>query len=224
MFDSKYIFETKQTRMWRKTKNFLLLLIFCVLGFIGLGLIIIKVGENETSHSREYFFNRHPDLIVVYTGDKGRIPLAFHLAKQYSQSRMLISGVYNRNNVETFVNPLQDQMQLDPNLLEIDYLARNTVENVLSTLRYIRKNKGFKNILIVSSDYHIFRIKLIMSQLLTDEEAEKLQMLYAGVENRFSDWRNISILYKEVYKSIKAMLFLSFWDPELEQPIRDQID
>lgn len=224
MFDSKYIFETKQTRMWRKTKNFLLLLIFCVLGFIGLGLIIVKVGENETSHSREYFFNRHPDLIVVYTGDKGRIPLAFHLAKQYSQSRMLISGVYNRNNVETFVNPLQDQMQLDPNLLEIDYLARNTVENVLSTLRYIRENKGFKNILIVSSDYHIFRIKLIMKRLVTEDESEKVKMLFAGVENSFSDWRNISILYKEVYKSIKAMLFLSFWDPELDQPIRDQID
>lgn len=218
MFDSKYIFETKQTRMWRKTKNFLLLSIFGLIGFIGLGLIIIKVGENESSHSREFFYNRHPDLIVVYTGDKGRIPHAFYLAKQFTQPRILISGVYNRNNVETFVSTIQNEseQEIDPNRLEIDYSARNTVENVLSTLRYIRENKGFKNILIVSSDYHIFRIKLILNRLISSDEKEKINLLYSGVENQFSDWRSVVILYKEVYKSIKAMLFLTFWDPESE--------
>ncbi|PIP94915.1 MAG: hypothetical protein COW00_14280 [Bdellovibrio sp. CG12_big_fil_rev_8_21_14_0_65_39_13] len=214
MFESKYIFEGKETRMWRKTKNFLLISLFLFLGFISLGLIIVRVGSNETALAREYFYNRHPDLVVVYTGDNGRIPLAFQLAKQYRQARILISGVYNKNNVETLVNPLQDQTGLDPNLLEIDYLARNTVENVLSTLRYLRVNKGFNNILVVSSDYHIFRIKLIMNRLRSEKEG--FQVFYSGVENKFDDLRNVTILYKEVYKSIKALLFLTFWDPELE--------
>lgn len=96
--------------------------------------------------------------------------------------------------------------------IEIDYLAANTVENVLSTLRYIRKHKEFKTILIVSSDYHLFRIHHIIKSLIKPED--KVKFYYHGVKSSQKNIRNFKIHLKEVYKFLKTYAFLILWDED----------
>jgi uncharacterized SAM-binding protein YcdF (DUF218 family) len=162
------------------------------------------------------FFNRPPDLIVVFTGDQGRIPYALRKAKELKQSQIFITGVHSKNSVQTLLNPLTLSEDFDANFLEIDYLARNTVENVISTLRYLRENRSLKTVLIISHDYHIMRIKLITNKIKAS--SDQIEFFYEGVPTSYANKRNLKILYKEVYKLFRTYLFLLLWDVDSTMP------
>jgi uncharacterized SAM-binding protein YcdF (DUF218 family) len=211
MFSSKYIFETRRTRYWRYFQNTLFIFGLSLIFYSIFCLAFILVSKKSNESSQEAFFKRPPDLIVVYTGDLGRIPYAIKKAKEYKQSNIFITGVYSKNSVESLLKPLGVSEQLDRKLLNIDYLARNTVENVISTYRHLRMRKGIKRVLIISHDYHIMRIKLIINKLKTSQD--KYDFYYSGVETDYSKWRSIKILYKEVFKLVRTWGFLSLWDP-----------
>ncbi len=211
MFSSKYIFETRRTRYLRYLKNTLFTLLLSFVFYSICCVAFILVSKNENKLALEAFFKRPPDLIAVYTGDLGRIPYALKKAKEYKQSNIFITGVYSKNSVESLLRPLEVSEQVDSKLLNIDYLARNTVENVISTYRHLRTNKGIKKVLIISHDYHIMRIKLIINKLKTQQD--KYDFYYSGIKTDYSKIRSIKILYKEVFKLVRTWGFLSLWDP-----------
>ncbi|HLE12620.1 MAG: hypothetical protein A2504_04055 [Bdellovibrionales bacterium RIFOXYD12_FULL_39_22] len=173
----------------------------------------ILSSNKENTNSSEFFFNRPPDVIVVFTGDTGRIPYAIEQAKKFKQSNILITGVYSKNTVESLLRPLEDAADLDINQLSIDYTARNTIENAIATLRHLREHKTLFNVLIISHDYHLMRIKLTMNKLRTGHD--DFEFFYSGIKTDYSKWRNLKILYKEVFKLFRAYIFLSFWDAEI---------
>lgn len=210
MFKSKYIFETRQTRFFRYFKSVSSFILIGCLVYLACGYFFIQHGISEKNRSLEKFFGITPDLIVILTGDQGRIPYGIKLAKQYKQSNIFITGVYGKNSLQTLIRPLTISQEINTNLIEIDYYARNTVENVLSTLRYLRVKKGFKNILIVSHDYHIPRVKTIFNSVLTSDD--NYNLYYIGVESRYETYRDFKVLYKEVYKYIRTYIFLTIWD------------
>ena len=212
MFTSKYIFETQHTRYVRYASNifFLFALASILYTILCVGFIL---GSNEESKSSlDNFFKSSPDMIAVFTGDIGRIPYAIKKAKEYNQSNIFITGVYSKNSVETLLRPLEVSNNLDPNMLTIDYTARNTVENVISTLRHLRERIETKKILIISHDYHIMRIKLIVDKLKTPED--KFDFYYSGVKTDYKNYNNIKKLFKEVFKYIRTYAFLLIWASE----------
>jgi uncharacterized SAM-binding protein YcdF (DUF218 family) len=210
MFKSKYIFETNNTRYFRYFKNLLLLSIVALVFYVLFAFVLLLFSESENAKTHKAFFKRSPDLISVFTGDIGRIPYAIKFAQEFKHSHIFITGVYSKNSVETLLSPMSINGQIDPNLLTIDYLARNTVENVIATLRHLRKNKGMDQVLIISSDYHIMRIKLLMEQLKDSED--NFQFQYLGVKTDYKRPRNIKIVLKEVYKLIRAYIFVLLWE------------
>lgn len=217
MFTSKYVFETKSTRYMRYTRNvgFLLLLLFI---FYTLScMFFIVVSEDENKVSEEAFFKRPPDAIVIFTGDKGRIGYGLKMAKEFNQPRVFITGVYQKNSVDTLLDLKEAVNPPDPDMIEIDYLASNTVENVLSTLRYLRKHNGLKRILIVSHDYHVMRIKMIMNQLMPNNYG--YEFYYSGIKTNYDNLRSIKILYKEVFKITRTWGFLLLWDKDNKAPL-----
>ena len=208
MFKKKYVFETRKTRLTRYIKNSLVwcpILLF-IHGFACLSLVLF--AENEKKTAENSFYKRPPDLIVVFTGDIGRIPYAIKTAEKYAQSNIFISGVNLENNVETLLTPLKTSEVLDLNLLEIDYSARNTIENVLSTLKNLEMSNNLERILIISHDYHIMRIKLVMDKMKGFQN--KNQFFYIGIKSDYSKWRNIKIISKEFYKLVRTMVILWF--------------
>jgi uncharacterized SAM-binding protein YcdF (DUF218 family) len=218
IFSKKYVFESKSTRLQRYLKNVALTSFLAVSVYIISGFLFILIAQNENKASSEAFFQKSPDLIVVYTGQKGRIPYAVKLAKEYKQSNIFITGVYSKNTVESLIKPLSLSGDINPDLLQIDYLARNTVENVFATLRYLRKNTGFERVLIISHDYHIARIKLLMEGLRTKSDSH-FKFQYNGVESTFDSKRSIMNLYKEVYKFFKAFVFILLWDSDFDMQV-----
>lgn len=209
MFKSKYVFETDSTKRKRRLLAFL--------AFLGIGLachliccaFLIILSKNLNQDSTQFFYKRPPDLIVAFTGHSGRIPFTIKTANQYNQPNIFITGVYSKNTVDSLLRDYKIKGLINPNFLEIDYLARNTIENVISTFRFLKERKGFDQVLIISHDYHLPRIQLIIERM-RDEEI-KQEFHYVGIQSDYTTYRNLKILFKEVYKIIRAALFVFFW-------------
>lgn len=216
MFNKKYIFESKQTRFKRILATTLFLSLSLLTVFTLLCVYIPIYSSKLTEESKEYFYQKSPDLIVVYTGDVGRIEEALKLSEKYPNTHLFISGVNSKNSLKTILEHKKDKRSVkeflasNEKIVELDYLSRNTVENAISTLNHVRKNPLYQDVLIISSDYHLLRANLIM-RTLTGEE-EKYKFHYKGVTNNYHRQRTIFILCKEVYKLMKTSTFLLFWD------------
>ena len=171
--------------------------------------IILLDARNEGKNAKATFVQSPPDLIVVFTGGAGRIQFAVKKAQEFKQPNVFITGVHEKNSVKTLMNPI------DPNVretehIELDYTARNTVENVVSTLKYLRNNRGLNKILIISSDYHIMRIKVIINSLMREDE--KFEFFFTPVPSDYLSFKYIKILYTETFKLMRTKIFLMFWD------------
>lgn len=215
MFSRKYLFETRSTRLKR---NFVRFLIIFLVTSSCLSLICIYIpmyGQKKSKEADEFYFQKSPDLIAVYTGDSGRIDYSLEILKSHPSSKLFISGVYAKNSLSTILKEQGIIIQADDYLsqkahnIELDYLARNTIENVLATLNYLENNKNLKNVLIISSDYHIYRISKIVDTLKGNMD---IDVHYKATDSDYMDLRNIKLLFKEFYKFIKTSTFLMFWD------------
>jgi len=171
--------------------------------------IILLDARNEGKNAKSTFVQNPPDLIVVFTGGAGRIQFAVKKAQEFKQPNVFITGVHEKNSVKTLMNPI-DPKASETEHIELDYTARNTVENVISTLKYLRSNRGLNKILIISSDYHIMRIKVIINTLM--KENEKFEFFFAPVPSDFLSFKYIRILYTETFKLLRTKVFLMFWD------------
>lgn len=216
MFSKKYVFETKYTRHKRVLINLSFLGIGVLLTFFLLCIYIPRFAKNHKEITESAFFQKAPDVIAIYTGDKGRIDYAFKMAEKYPSVKIFITGVYAKNSLETLLKKQGRDLSVDEFLdqeshhIELDYLARNTVENGIATINYLKRLNNAKNVVIVSSDYHLLRINFIMKTLSSD-----YKFYYDSIEGDYSRWRDLKILMKEVYKLLKTSTFLFFWDREI---------
>ncbi len=217
MFKSRYVFETKGTRAVRYLKNGLLITFAGIPLSLGAALVLITIGRQEINKSKDAFFERKPDLIAVFTGDKGRIPLALKMAKDYQLSNIFISGVHKNNTVNGLVAPLDLVKKndsenidiIDTKLLDIDYEAKNTIQNVKHTLAYLRREKGanFSFILVVSHDYHLPRVRYIFSKLAKEDDG--FSLFFTGVKSEGLWPRTLKLSLKELLKLARTVIFLS---------------
>jgi uncharacterized SAM-binding protein YcdF (DUF218 family) len=209
----KYLFPFEKEKKIYPWKEVIALIVASYVFILILCLSIIKTSEEENKLSITTFFQSSPDLIVVPTGDLGRIPKAIELATKYGLSDIFITGVYKKNSIDTIL-PQSNFDQIDLNQFDIDYWARNTIENAISTLKYLSDKGDINRILIVSSDYHIQRIRMIFQNLQIENE-KQYQFYYFGVNNTYSKLDNIIKLHKEAVKLIRGWLIMKLWTPEV---------
>lgn len=211
MLGKKYTFESKTTRIRRLLISgaFLFILSFGVVGsFIMYIPIYAKMQKGRAAGA---FYQKSPDAIAVFTGDSGRISHALELLKKNPSSKLFISGVHAANSFKTLIekqaNPLTSGevvnnvgMQVD-----LDYESKNTFENVRETVQFLKNNPGFDKVLIISSDYHIMRIKLIISHEMTGDKPE---LYFDSVNNSYSSWSDIKKLLKEAVKITRTFFLM----------------
>jgi uncharacterized SAM-binding protein YcdF (DUF218 family) len=215
MLERKFIFETKGTRIRRYFRNGLFILMSTGALFALLCLLFIHVSNEENILTQNMLIKRSPDIIVVFTGDAGRIPYALSVLKRNPKAHLLITGVSAHYTLEKFINAYKDDFDsLDLNEVPItlDSLASNTVENVIYSLRHIEKKAELNNILIVSHDYHIMRIKMILNTINTSLGRQDFYFL--GLKTDFKHFRNLKILSRETFKMLKALGFLILWEKQ----------
>lgn len=166
----------------------------------------------EKNRAADAFFQKSPDAIAVFTGDKGRIGYALKLLKTNPNAKLLISGVYAANSFETLLKKQEVESGTEENMdglqVDLDYESKNTFENVRETVQFLKANSELKKVLIISSDYHIMRVKLIISHFMEDQKTE---YYYDSVTTSYSEWKEIKKLLKESLKIIRTYVQLKIF-------------
>lgn len=217
MFGRKYTFESKTTRLRR------ILISGAFLAGLTIALVITFIiyipiyAKMQKGRANGAFFQKSPDAIAVFTGDKGRIAYAMEMMKKNPTSKLFISGVYAANSFETLLNKqavpaTSDELTTAGMQVDLDYESRNTFENVRETVNYLKSNPDLERILIISSDYHIMRIKLIISHYM---DGSKKEFYFDSVPNSYTSWKDTKKLLKEAVKIVRTFVQIKIFREEI---------
>jgi uncharacterized SAM-binding protein YcdF (DUF218 family) len=106
------------------------------------------------------------DGIVVLTGGSSRVSDALELLADGYGKRLLISGVHPTNDLADISRSLPDNNQsLLGCCVDLDRSAVNTRSNAAETRRWVHE-RGFKSLIVVTSNYHMPRAIAEMSHAM----------------------------------------------------------
>jgi uncharacterized SAM-binding protein YcdF (DUF218 family) len=128
------------------------------IGFVG---FISQLRGAETRPDRK------ADGIVVLTGGSSRVSDAMELLAGGYGQRLLISGVHPANEASDISRSLPDNQSLLTCCVDLDYSAVNTRSNAAETRRWVRE-RGFKSLIVVTSNYHMPRAIVELSHAMPD--------------------------------------------------------
>lgn len=103
------------------------------------------------------------DTLVVLTGDGMRIPYAVKILKRYPRTSMFISGV-GAGQLADIVGDTALWGRI-----KIDQKSKTTYENSVEISKYVLK-KNYNRIVLITSDYHIRRARLLLEKQLYNVE------------------------------------------------------
>ncbi|VIO80583.1 YdcF family protein [Bradyrhizobium ivorense] len=107
------------------------------------------------------------DGIVVLTGGSSRVSDAMELLAAGYGKRLLISGVHPTNAASDISRSLPDSQRLMNCCVDLDRSAVNTRSNAAETRRWARE-RGFKSLIVVTSNYHMPRAIVELSHAMPD--------------------------------------------------------
>ncbi len=110
---------------------------------------------------------RKADGIVVLTGGSSRVSDAMELLAAGYGKRLLISGVHPTIAAADISRSVQEGQWLFRCCVDLDHSAVNTRSNALETQRWVRQ-RGFKSLVVVTSNYHMPRAIVEMSHAMPD--------------------------------------------------------
>ncbi len=210
MFGRKYTFESKTTRLKRifiGVSSVSLISLALIISFIVYIPIYAKMQKGRAAGA---FFQKSPDAIAVFTGDRGRISYALDIMTKNPSAKLFISGVHAANSFQTLLNaqanPATAGEVVNQGMqVELDYASKNTFQNVIETVRFLAKNPQLDKVLIISSDYHIMRIKLIISHFI---KTKKPELYFDSVPGTYGEWSDVRKLLKEAVKIVRSAIQL----------------
>jgi uncharacterized SAM-binding protein YcdF (DUF218 family) len=128
------------------------------IGFVG---FVSQLRGVETGPDRK------ADGIVVLTGGSSRVSDAMELLAGGYGKRLLISGVHPTSAASDISRSLPESQTLFNCCVDLDYSAVNTRSNAAETRRWAHE-RGFKSLIVVTSNYHMPRAIVEMSHAMPD--------------------------------------------------------
>jgi uncharacterized SAM-binding protein YcdF (DUF218 family) len=110
---------------------------------------------------------RQADGIVVLTGGSSRVSDAMELLAAGYGKRLLISGVRPTNAASDISRSLPDSHSWLACCVDLDRSAVNTRSNAAETRRWAHE-RGFKSLIVVTSNYHMPRATVELSHAMPD--------------------------------------------------------
>jgi uncharacterized SAM-binding protein YcdF (DUF218 family) len=157
------------------------------------------------------------DGIVVLTGGSSRVSDAMELLADGYGKRLLISGVHPTNAVSDISRSLPDNQSLLTCCVDLDRSAVNTRSNAAETRRWVYE-RGFKSLIVVTSNYHMPRAIVELSHAMPDITL----IPFAVVGDRWRDepwWTSgatVRLLMSEYVKYLAAGLRVRLADLGIE--------
>jgi uncharacterized SAM-binding protein YcdF (DUF218 family) len=157
------------------------------------------------------------DGIVVLTGGSSRVSDAMELLAGGYGKRLLISGVHPTNAASDISRSLPDNQALLHCCVDLDRSAVNTRSNAAETRRWARE-RGFKSLIVVTSNYHMPRAIVELSHAMPDVELIPFSVI--GEKWRDEPWwtsgATLRLLLSEYAKYVAAEVRVRLADLGLE--------
>jgi uncharacterized SAM-binding protein YcdF (DUF218 family) len=183
-------------------------------GFVGFLSQLRAVEVNPSSKA---------DGIVVLTGGSSRVSDAMELLAGGYGKRLLISGVHPTNAASDISRSLPENQSLPDNqsllgcCVDLDRSAVNTRSNAAETRRWARE-RGFKSLIVVTSNYHMPRAIVELSHAMPDVELIPFSVI--GDKWRDEPWwtsgATLRLLLSEYVKYVAAEVRVRLADLGLE--------
>src|SRR3979490_979101 len=141
--------------------------VVAALGIVFVGAAIGFIGFLSQLRGAEIKPDRKADGIVVLTGGSSRVSDAMELLAGGYGKRLLISGVHPTNAASDISRSLSDNQSLLSCCVDLDRSAVNTRSNAAETRRWTRE-RGFKSLIVVTSNYHMPRAIVELSHAMPD--------------------------------------------------------
>jgi uncharacterized SAM-binding protein YcdF (DUF218 family) len=149
-------------------RRWLRAVIVAPLAIVFFGSAIGFVGFLSQLRGTEHRPSRNADGIVVLTGGSSRVSDAVDLLAEGYGKRLLISGVHPTNDAADISRSLPDnQSALMSCCVDLDHSAVNTRSNAAGTRRWVHE-RGFKSLIVVTSNYHMPRAIVELSHAMPD--------------------------------------------------------
>jgi uncharacterized SAM-binding protein YcdF (DUF218 family) len=157
------------------------------------------------------------DGIVVLTGGSSRVSDAMELLAGGYGRRLLISGVHPTNAASDISRSLPDNQSLLRCCVDLDRSAVNTRSNAAETRRWVRE-RGFKSLIVVTSNYHMPRAIVELSHAMPD--VALIPFSVVGDKWRDEPWwtsgTTLRLLLSEYAKYVAAELRVRLADAGLD--------
>jgi uncharacterized SAM-binding protein YcdF (DUF218 family) len=182
-----------------------------LVGFIG---FLSQLRNSETRPERK------ADGIVVLTGGASRVSDAMELLAAGYGKRLLISGVHPASTASDISRSVQESQALFRCCVDLDRSAVSTRGNASETRRWVHE-RGFKSLIVVTSNYHMPRAIVEMSHVMPDIAL----IPYAVVGERWRDepwWESgatFRLVLSEYVKYVAAGLRVHLFDLGIDLPI-----
>jgi uncharacterized SAM-binding protein YcdF (DUF218 family) len=140
-----------------------LVVVLPLLWLTGLFLFVGSLPEPRVN------FDRQADAIVVLTGGDGRVRAGFDLLENKNAKQMFISGVYRGVEVNELIALARKAPKELACCVTLGYQADDTIGNAYETAEWMHA-RGYRAMILVTSNYHIERAVMEMRMRLPDEK------------------------------------------------------
>lgn len=190
---------------WRRRAALLVVMAFLFAGSAGFVWFLSKVLPSEEKPAR------NADGIVVLTGGSSRVSDAMELLSAGYGRRLLISGVHPTNGASDIQRTLPESQRLMACCVDLDHSAVNTRSNATETRRWAVE-RGFRSLIVVTSNYHMPRAIVELSHAMPD--IELVPFAVVGDKWREEPWWTsgaaLRLLLSEYAKYLFAELRVAF--------------
>ena len=154
---------------------------------------------------KKYYFSntlssKNDSAIIVLTGGKGRIQKGIDLYNNNHGKLLFISGVFKESEFEV-KQMIERQVENCSYCVFYDKNAKNTIENAIEVKSWLLENPEVKNLILVSSYYHLPRSYIIFKNVIKEK---KILLLPAQYKIRINEniFFHIKLIVLEYFKVI----------------------
>ncbi|WFD11481.1 YdcF family protein [Tepidibacter hydrothermalis] len=187
-----------------------------IIGFICFFISFITIETLAFINMNDEIIDKKIDYVVVLgsglRGDKvspilaNRLDKAYDYIKKYNETDVIVSGGQGKDELISEARAMKNyliQKGVGSNKIILEDKSTSTIENIKYTKDILKEKKELhKTILLVTSDYHIFRSKMIANGFGIDN---------IGISSKSSTFLRVNYMFREYFTIIKDFIYLKFY-------------